>query len=931
MALRLLDGIVDIYMPDAKFDDPAVARSLCGVAHYPRVNRACLREMHRQVGDLLLDVDGVAVRGLIVRHLVLPGSLAGIREVLRFVAEHLSRSTYLNLMDRYRPCHEATRIRGRPAGSQRRASRGAAVRAVAGPPSSGRLAWRHQTDIPDPRASWIGAGCLAALCWLEQPAIEDALVVRYAACGVECVHHDVARSGSGDTEPLSQRFIRCRHCGLPHNLSDELCPITGKPIRRRRQGTAPDRPSEASAGAHHDDRAEPIPLVQHRSKSSDARPAVQAERSTPQHPLLDHVIGDKYRVRAVIGEGGMGTVYEAEHLTIGRKVAIKVLNRAHLGRREAVARFHQEARAAGAIGHPNICEIYDVGALGDGSPYLVMERLYGKTLADRINLEGALPFEDVIAALTQVLSALVAAHEKNIIHRDIKPENIFLSERVGCAPVVKILDFGISKFEGEDPELSLTRTGMVMGTPFYMAPEQARGEVIDHRVDVYACGVILYEALTGRRPFIASNYNALVVQILATQPKDPREVRPAIPAGFVPLIFKALAKKREDRFRDANEFLRELLLLQEELARSPTPKEIARMVEAAKQSVPPPPLPSSPPLSSDSVDIPVVFSETGTGNHPVIDPSTAEILAAQAQAEAEDEPTVVDDSEEIQAVLASHRRPSRVRMPTDPGADDVHDTIVDPSGEMLRELWAQLPPGQNPQARMHNHDAAVDATQRTSQLDGQGADEALRRVEAGRSERPPAAGRCVVVADGDEPTEADAPPTERLQPNKPRRSTEAAPRKDPRGLAAYMAMAEGQPARRRPSASGVGKGAGKQPKERTPVPGRDPAPRPSGIAVARVQPVPRPDRPPVVQRPEHPRRHVEQAPRAVPPPTSAAASDGVDPDDDAVTTLFVSSEGGRNGSSQGAETKTTDRSSARSSDSSPTIPRTPRPPGTPRL
>ncbi len=655
---------------------------------------------------------------------------------------------------------------------------------------------------------------------------------------------------------------------------------------------------------------------------------MQAGRSTPQHPLLDCVVGDKYRIRAVIGEGGMGTVYEAEHLTIGRKVAIKVLNRAHLGRREAVARFHQEARAAGAIGHPNICEIYDVGALSDGSPYLVMERLYGKTLADRINLEGALPFDDVIAALTQVLSALVAAHEKNIIHRDIKPENIFLSERVGCAPVVKILDFGISKFEGEDPELSLTRTGMVMGTPFYMAPEQARGEGIDHRVDVYACGVILYEALTGRRPFIASNYNALVVQILATQPKDPREVRPAIPAGFVPLIFKALAKKREDRFRDANEFLKELLLLQEELARSPTPKEIARMVEAAKQSVPPPPLPSSPPLSSDSIDIPVVFSETGTGNHPVFDPSTAEVLAAQA--EVEDEPTVVDDREEIQAVLASQRRPSRVRIPTDAGADDVHDTIVDPSGEMLRELWAQLPPGQNPQARMHNHDAAVDATQRTSQLDGPDADEVLRRVEAGRSERPPAAGRYLVVSDGDEPTEAGTPPTEGLQPGKPRCSTDAASGKDPRGLAAYMAMAEGQPARRRPSAPGTSKGAGKPPKDRASVPGRASAPRPSGIAIARVQAVPRPDRPLAVPRPEDPRRHAEQASRAVPPPTSTAATDSVDPDDDAVTTLFVSPESGRNASAQGAETKTTDRSSARSSDGSPTIPRTPRPPGTPR-
>jgi len=655
---------------------------------------------------------------------------------------------------------------------------------------------------------------------------------------------------------------------------------------------------------------------------------VRAGPSTPEHPLLGCVVGDKYRIRAVIGEGGMGTVYEAEHLTIGRKVAIKVLNRAHLGRREAVARFHQEARAAGAIGHPNICEIYDVGALSDGSPYLVMERLYGKTLADRINLEGALPFDDVIAALTQVLSALVAAHEKNIIHRDIKPENIFLSERVGCAPVVKILDFGISKFEGEDPELSLTRTGMVMGTPFYMAPEQARGEVIDHRVDVYACGVILYEALTGRRPFIASNYNALVVQILATQPKDPREVRPAIPAGFVPLIFKALAKKREDRFRDANEFLKELLLLQEELARSPTPKEIARMVEAAKQSVPPPPLPSSPPLSSDSVDIPVVFSETGTGNHPVFDPSTAEVLAAQS--EVEDEPTVVDDSEEIQAVLASQRRPSRARIPTDAEADDVHDTIVDPSGEMLRELWAQLPPGQNPQTRMHNHDAAVDATQRTSQLDGPGADEVLRRVEAGRSERPPAAGRYVVVSDGDGPTEAGAPTTEGLQPGKPRCSTDAASGKDPRGLAAYMAMAEGQPAHRRPSAPGASKGAGKQTKERASMPGRGPAPRTSGIAIARVQAVPRPDRPLAVPSPEEPRRHAEQASRAVPPPTRTAATDSIDPDDDAVTTLFVSPESGRNGSAQGTEAKTTDRSSARSSDSSPMIPRTPRPPGTPR-
>ncbi|MFW5741483.1 MAG: serine/threonine-protein kinase, partial [Myxococcota bacterium] len=321
---------------------------------------------------------------------------------------------------------------------------------------------------------------------------------------------------------MSQRFIRCHHCGLPHNLTDEVCPITGKPIRRRRK-----QPVEGTEREDQGRHAMPIPLVSPRAAKS--RPAWQGEGD---HRLVGRIIGEKYRVHSLIGEGGMGTVYEAEHLQIGRRVAIKVLNRAHLGRKEAVARFHQEARAAGAIGHPNICEIYDVGRLDDGSPYLVMERLHGKTLADRINIEGALPFEDVITILTQVLSALVAAHEKGIIHRDIKPENIFLAERVGCAPVVKILDFGISK-SADDSDLSLTRTGMVMGTPFYMAPEQARGEHIDHRVDIYACGVILYEALTGRRPFIASNYNALVVQVLSAQPRDPRELRPAIPSAFV--------------------------------------------------------------------------------------------------------------------------------------------------------------------------------------------------------------------------------------------------------------------------------------------------------------------------------------------------------------------------------------------------------------
>src|SRR6185312_6170401 len=274
----------------------------------------------------------------------------------------------------------------------------------------------------------------------------------------------------------------------------------------------------------------------------------------------------KYSVRNVLGEGGMGTVFEGEHLALGRAVAIKVLHAAQAAKRDVVRRFHQEARAAAAIGHPNICGIMDLGTLDDGSPYIVMERLVGETLADRVASEGGLPFADAIEILVQVLSGLVAAHEQRIVHRDIKPENIFLTTRVGCPPLVKILDFGVSKVTGggREEELSLTRTGMVMGTPYYMAPEQARGERdLDARVDLYACGVIFYEVLTGRRPFTASNYNALLVQILSASPRPARDLRPALPVGFSEVIDKAMARRREDRYASAAEFQQELQALRD--------------------------------------------------------------------------------------------------------------------------------------------------------------------------------------------------------------------------------------------------------------------------------------------------------------------------------------------------------------------------------
>jgi serine/threonine-protein kinase len=292
-----------------------------------------------------------------------------------------------------------------------------------------------------------------------------------------------------------------------------------------------------------------------------AAPPPSSERDPISFDLMGMLIGGKYRVRDILGQGGMGTVFEALHEGLGHVVAIKVLHPNQLQKKDSVQRFHQEARSAARIGHPNICEVYDVGTLEDGRPYLVMDRLTGITLADRIQSLGGLPVQEVLDTLTQVLSGLHAAHEKGIIHRDIKPENVFLSQRVGCPPIAKILDFGVSKAMNDSSraapfsDVEVTRTGVVLGTPYYLAPEQARGEKnLDIRVDLYACGVMIYEALTGRRPFRAPNYNALLIAILTATPRPVREIRPDLPAGFGRIIEKAMERDAKDRYQTALEF-----------------------------------------------------------------------------------------------------------------------------------------------------------------------------------------------------------------------------------------------------------------------------------------------------------------------------------------------------------------------------------------
>ena len=407
---------------------------------------------------------------------------------------------------------------------------------------------------------------------------------------------------------MSQRFLRCPHCGLPHSVEDVACPITGRPLEARRSARPPESDSMRRLQSALPANAFDIKQSQHPSQrgqsGSPPPPSSSSMRSAnpspfdtgaPQPPtVIGQTLGGKYRAMRVLGEGGMGTVYECLHIGLNRRVAVKVLHPAQARKKASVQRFHHEAQVASAIGHPNICEIYDMGEADDGAPFLVMELLQGETLADRIASEGALPFEDVVEIIAQVLSGLIAAHEKTIIHRDIKPENVFLSSRPGIAPLAKILDFGISKVAGAD-DLHLTRTGMVMGTPFYMSPEQARGDrALDHRVDIYATGVMMYECLTGRRPFTAANYNALLVQILTTNARPPHDIRPAVPEAFEEVVMKAMHRERDKRFRTAAEMQKALVALRDPVAAST--RRIA--------SIPPEPVPLVTPRRDRSHDPP---------------------------------------------------------------------------------------------------------------------------------------------------------------------------------------------------------------------------------------------------------------------------------------------------------------------------------------
>jgi serine/threonine-protein kinase len=289
--------------------------------------------------------------------------------------------------------------------------------------------------------------------------------------------------------------------------------------------------------------------------NSDARPDA----------LIGSTLAERYRLTRKIGEGGMGTVYEATHVVIAKPVAVKVLREKYVDRPEVAQRLVQEARLASSIRHEHIVDITDSGRTEDGRTFVVMELLDGQSLAELLRHEGPLPEPRAISLVRQVASALGAAHERRIVHRDVKPENIFLVEREG-RDFVKVVDFGISKSmrAGEEPaaeSLRLTHTGMVLGTPLYMSPEQARGdEDLDHRIDIYALGVILYECLTGEVPFRGTNYNGIIAQVANQEATPPRKLRPElrISEAAERVVTKAMAKSRDERYPTMEAFAADL-------------------------------------------------------------------------------------------------------------------------------------------------------------------------------------------------------------------------------------------------------------------------------------------------------------------------------------------------------------------------------------
>ena len=371
----------------------------------------------------------------------------------------------------------------------------------------------------------------------------------------------------------------CTQCG--YRSDDRVCPHDGMPLVEERLF---DQPEEA-----------------------------------PQ--LVGRMLGDRYQIEALIGQGGMGWVFRGTHLVMQQPVALKVMRREQARDRVAVKRFCQEARACSLLRHYNTIKVHDFGVTDDGYPYIVMEYLDGRPLSRVLKDEGALGPVRAVHIATQICRSLVEAHDRGLIHRDLKPANIFLVDLPGERDHVKVLDFGIAKFVGGDGSCeTLTRAGMVFGTPRYMSPEQAQAQPLDGRSDLYSLGVILYEMLMGRAPFDAASTAGLLVSAVHDVPPPLPDVvcGASIPAALRALVAALLEKWREDRPAVALDVIERLRVAMEMTSPGGTAPVVASPASAAVPGLPVFPSPGAAPCAE---------SQVPTGATLLLDECSAEHLA----------------------------------------------------------------------------------------------------------------------------------------------------------------------------------------------------------------------------------------------------------------------------------------------------------------
>jgi serine/threonine protein kinase len=306
----------------------------------------------------------------------------------------------------------------------------------------------------------------------------------------------------------------CTQCGIEYDLSQKFCPADGSPLRLQ----------------------------------------------SPDDPLIGQMVAERYQILSLIGEGGMGRVYLAEHVRMGRRSAVKVINPALATTADAISRFNREAANACKINHPNVAQVYDFGEMADGTLYLAMEYIDGETLDAIVAREGSLPPARAAQITKQVADALFAAHHLGIIHRDLKPENVMIARHLDGSDWVKVVDFGIAKTVQRDGmeggSQTVTTAGVSLGTPEYMSPEQLAGERLDHRTDIYSLGLVLFNMLTGELPYPKLTSKETLVRRLTSPPRTLAEVRPDIawPQALQDVLNRGLTPEVKDRYENVGEF-----------------------------------------------------------------------------------------------------------------------------------------------------------------------------------------------------------------------------------------------------------------------------------------------------------------------------------------------------------------------------------------